>query len=242
VALIELHVIVAVAVVALLTWHVLSRRWVWRVGASRDRRAFLRLAAGGAAGVALWQGAAGLARLADLPGAERRFTGSYETGSYSGRFPTVSWFTDDPDRVDVASWRLAIDGNVEEEVELDYAGLQAIAGHELEATIDCTGGWYSTQHWSGVALARLLEMARPRDGTSSIEVVSVTGFSRRFSLGEVDGALLALGVAGRELSHGHGAPARLVMPGHRGFDWVKWVRLIRVHSSGDWWQPPLPLQ
>jgi DMSO/TMAO reductase YedYZ molybdopterin-dependent catalytic subunit len=54
--------------------------------------------------------------------------------------------------------------------------------------------------------------------------------------------LLALDVAGRPLSHGHGAPARLVVPDHRGFDWVKWVVRVTVNDSGDFWQPPLPLQ
>jgi hypothetical protein len=242
IALIELHVIAAVLVAGLLAYHVVSRRWVWRIRASRDRRAFLRLVAGGAAGITIWQGASGLARLANLPGADRRFTGSYETGSFTGRFPTVSWFNDDPDGFDPDTWRLTIDGDVADDVELDLDALRALASDEVVATVDCTGGWYSTQRWAGVRMARLLELARPNERAGSIEVVSVTGFNRRFSLAEAERALLALAVAGRELSHGHGAPARLVMPDHRGFDWVKWVTRIRVHGNGDVWQPPLPLQ
>jgi hypothetical protein len=241
VALIELHVWMAVLVAALLAWHVLSRRWVFRIQPSRDRRAFFRLAAGSAAGIALWQGGELLARLASLPGADRRFTGSYETGSHTGRFPTVSWFNDDPDRIDRASWRLRFDGVVTNPRDFSYADLEAMGGDPVEATIDCTGGWYSTQRWQGVPLAALLDAVGPEDGAGSIEVVSVTGFSRRFSMDEARGAMLALGVAGRELSHGHGAPARLVMPDHRGFDWVKWVERITVRGGSDIWQPPLPL-
>ena len=43
-------------------------------------------------------------------------------------------------------------------------------------------------------------------------------------------------------SHGHGFPARLVAPGKRGFEWVKWVTSIQVNESPKWLQPPLPLQ
>ena len=35
--------------------------------------------------------------------------------------------------------------------------------------------------------------------------------------------MLATRVGGELLWHGHGAPLRLVAPGRRGYDWVKWV-------------------
>jgi DMSO/TMAO reductase YedYZ molybdopterin-dependent catalytic subunit len=38
------------------------------------------------------------------------------------------------------------------------------------------------------------------------------------------------------LDHLHGAPLRLVAPGRRGFQWVKWVREVRVLNTPDWGQ------
>ena len=73
-------------------------------------------------------------------------------------------------------------------------------------------------------------------------VTSVTGYYRRFSLDEARRYVLATHVGGRELSHGHGYPLRLVAPGKRGFEWVKWVASIEVNESSKWLQPPLPLQ
>ncbi|MBC8074729.1 MAG: molybdopterin-dependent oxidoreductase, partial [Chloroflexales bacterium] len=35
------------------------------------------------------------------------------------------------------------------------------------------------------------------------------------------------------LSHGHGAPARLVVPGERGFIWVKWLVAIELRDTPD---------
>jgi len=33
-----------------------------------------------------------------------------------------------------------------------------------------------------------------------------------------------------------------VVPGQRGFAWVKWVVAIEVADQPWWWQPPFPLQ
>ena len=35
------------------------------------------------------------------------------------------------------------------------------------------------------------------------------------------------------LSHEHGAPVRLVAPGRRGFQWVKWVTHVELHVERD---------
>lgn len=241
VSLIELHQWAAAGVAALVIWHLLARWRILRIAPARDRRAFLRMTAAGFAGVALWQGASAFTSLTNLPGKHKRFTGSYETGSFTGRFPLVSWGFDAPDRVDTGAWRLVIDGEVEQEQALD---LQAIAGlpqQSFDATLDCTGGWYTTQSWSGVSVDALLDFAAPRSSAHSVEFVSVTGYSRRFTLAEARRSLLAHSVAGEPLTHGHGAPARLVVPDHRGFDWVKWVQRITLHASSQHWQPPLPL-
>ena len=64
---------------------------------------------------------------------------------------------------------------------------------------------------------------------------------RRFSIAEVRGYLLATRVGGEPLDHGHGAPVRLVAPGRRGFEWVKWVDTVTLNTGSEWWQPPFPL-
>ncbi|MQA93038.1 MAG: molybdopterin-dependent oxidoreductase, partial [Gemmatimonas sp.] len=73
--------------------------------------------------------------------------------------------------------------------------------------------------------------ARPRAG--HVRVVSVTGYRWSFSLEDAREMLLATRVGGEPLSHGHGAPARLVAPGRRGFQWVKWVTRVELHSEPD---------
>ena len=66
--------------------------------------------------------------------------------------------------------------------------------------------------------------------TRSFVVVSATRFARRFPVTDAAAMVLALRLGDRELSAGHGFPARLVVPGRRGFWWVKWVE--RIEASG----------
>jgi DMSO/TMAO reductase YedYZ molybdopterin-dependent catalytic subunit len=97
--------------------------------------------------------------------------------------------------------------------------LRALGEVDMTAVLDCTSGWALETIWRGVPLARLLTI--PARG--SIRIRSITGWSTILSADEAASALLATAVAGQPLPVENGAPCRLVVPGHRGLDWVKWV-------------------
>src|SRR5438477_562282 len=179
----------------------------------------------------------GFAILALLPWksmiARRRFTGSYEAGSFTpAQMPVSSWMFDAIPQIEPGSWHLTAGGR-----QWTYDELFAFDDH-LTATLDCTGGFYSTQAWSGVRLDRLVGKA---DG-ASIRVVSHTGYDRRFPVESSRSLLLATRFGDQTLDAGHGFPARLVVPGGRGFWWVKWVSAIELDDLPHWWQSPFPLQ
>jgi hypothetical protein len=241
-SLMTIHTLLSIGLTTILAWHVVARRFILRVPEARDRRALLRLGGASLAGLALWGGAESMKAALKLPGAARRFTGSYETGSLTGVFPATSWLLDDPTPVDPQQWRLVVEGAVERPLVLSYDELAQLAPATVKETIDCTGGWYSTQEWSGIPVARLLEMAGVTVHARSVTVEAVTGYDRRFSVAEARECVLATHVAGQVLSHGHGFPLRLVAAGHRGFEWVKWVTHLRVNETSKLWQPPVPMQ
>jgi DMSO/TMAO reductase YedYZ molybdopterin-dependent catalytic subunit len=195
--------------------HAVLRAKPLRVRDVRSRRQFLTAAAVGAGAFAAWQVQRPLQRALGLRGADRRFTGSYDAGD---DFPSTSWVADHPRALDAAAYRLAVTGQVRTPLSL---GLDALdAGDELVATLDCTGGFWSTQRWHGSSLGRVLDAAGIREGARHVRVISHTGYRWSFSLDDARGLLLATGVRGESLLHGHGAPCRLVAPGRRGFQWV----------------------
>lgn len=235
------HIYMGVLLTPLVVWHAnhLTRRFSIRHWS--ERRTFLKLAGIGALGFVAWQVSEQTSRVAGLSGANRRFTGSYEADSYSGNaFPRVSWLNDNPSPIDPSTWKLIVKGAGDERVAYTLDDLTSDA--EVTATIDCTGGWHSTQIWRGVRLSDLLDAMTPDKSARSVTFRSITGYYRRFALDDARDFILATSVGGETLSHGHGFPLRLVAPGRRGFEWVKWVTELEVSATPSWLQPPLPLQ
>ena len=150
--------------------------------------------------------------------------------------PVTQWLFDAVPRLDAADWRLHVGDRL-----WSLHDLELVGDTHLDATLDCTGGWYANQRWTGIPLDRLLALSAVPEARS-IEVRSVTGYRRRFPHGDAANLLLAVKVGGERLSPGHGFPARLVAPNRRGFWWVKWVEQISVDGKPWWWQPPFPLQ
>lgn len=239
--LLVIHTTLGLALTIPLIVHA-AMRWPRRVKRSdfTNRRAALRLVAVGLGSLVLWQSASAAAPVA---GRRPRFTGSREEASGQGNaHPVTQWLFDSRQRIDATDWRLSIAGDVARPVTLTYADVQAIANHGTTATLDCTGGWYTVQDWSGVRLSDVLERVQIGEEAESVVIESATGFNRRFAIGESNQLLLATHIAGEPLSSGHGYPLRLVAPGHRGYNWVKWVTSIEVSDKPSWWQSPLPLQ
>jgi DMSO/TMAO reductase YedYZ molybdopterin-dependent catalytic subunit len=226
--------IVGTLLVAVVLLHAVLRRKPLRRRDVRARREFL-LAGGVAIGAfAAWQLQKPFNTVLGLRGAQRRFTGSYETGSFLGNsgFPPTSWVADSPREIDTP---LRVDGLVDSPLSLTAAELDA--GDAVEALLDCTSGWYTKQHWRGMKLDRLLARAGVRASARHIRVHSHTGYRWSFPIGEADSLLIATHVGDEPLTHGHGSPCRLVAPGRRGFQWVKWVTRIELTSEPDYAAP-----
>ena len=78
-----------------------------------------------------------------------------------------------------------------------------------------------------------LDLAGPDPGARHVSVASVTGYRWSFAIDDARGLLLATHVGGDPLEHDHDAPIRLVVPGARGFEWVKWVTRVELRRDAD---------
>jgi DMSO/TMAO reductase YedYZ molybdopterin-dependent catalytic subunit len=228
------HIVLGVGLGLFVLLHMRARAKRLRPRDLGGRRQALEYGALLVSSVALWPAQQALDRALALPGVRRRFTGSREVGSFAGNaFPTSSWVADAPLPLAPDTWQLAIGGAVATPQSLSYDELLAFED-EIEATLDCTGGFYSAQRWRGARVGTLLDRAQPLSEARWVGFVSVTGYRWSLPIAEAREALLATQVGGEPLSHEHGAPARLVAPGRRGFQWVKWVVRIEARTDQDY--------
>jgi Oxidoreductase molybdopterin binding domain len=208
-----LHAWLGLVLVPLVVVHLLPNRW--RVVSIPPRNGVSRrtvLASGGLAiaGIAAFGATSFVDR---LRGGTRRFTGSRWLPR-GGIPPSTTFYGEPPPAVDPDVWRLTVGDR-----SFDLNELRAFGEVELTAVLDCTSGWALETTWHGVPLTAVLQA--PARG--SIRIRSVTGWSTILTPDEAASALLATEVAGGPLPALNGAPCRLVVPGRRGLDWVKWV-------------------
>lgn len=224
--LLNWHIALGLLLVALASAHMIARAKPLRGKDLHGRRQALRWIGLAAGGAALWPAQQRFASV------DRRFTGSRTTGNYAGNaFPATSWVADRPRPIPASEWTLAVGGHVSRSFGAAYADLALT--EQYEATLDCTGGFASTQIWRGTRVGTLLDRAGVREGAGWVRFRSVTGYRWSLPLDEARDALLATHIGDEPLNHAHGAPLRLVAPGRRGFQWVKWVVAVEVLTAPD---------
>ena len=149
-----------------------------------------------------------------------------------GDFPVETLFgRQDP--VDTANYRLVIEGEVDEPMELTYDDLLALPAVEHRIRISCVSGWTEVPVWSGPRVSDVLSMAKERAGSGSVAFHSLSGYSFTWHRRRLEDsrALLATHVNGAPLSTNHGFPVRLIVPGYPGQNMVK--QLDRIFVRGD---------
>jgi len=144
---------------------------------------------------------------------------------------------------DARTWRLEIDGLVEQPQSLTYDELRRLPRAEQVTTFHCVTGWsVKNVHWAGVRFRDLLAPARPSpNGTVLTFVSAEKPYVDTLTLrqAELHDAMLAYEMDGKPLAREHGAPVRVVIPEMYGYKNVKWVERIVLRDTvepGYWEQ------
>ena len=223
----QVHVGSALLAAPLLAWHLMHHRRQRLRRRDLSRRTLLRTGVL-AVGVAATYGTLeGIGRLTGSAAPSRIATGSHYLRPDT--VPATIWLFDRVPGLP-ADYRIQVAGH-----ELTVADL-ASRSTTLAARLDCTSGWYTDAEWTELLSAKQLAAA------ASIEVVSMTGYRRRFPADEAGSLWLATAYQGVPLRPAYGAPVRLVVPQRRGFWWVKWVASVELSDLPAWSQSPFPLQ
>jgi len=160
--------------------------------------------------------------------------------------------------VNLADWRLRVEGCVERPAAWTWEDLSALPEHSVFATMECAGngrsflqpnvagvpwgaGAIGHAEWTGVPLRLLLQKAgvKPEarevlcegyDQGTEPDHPETMPFARSLPLAKAldPDTLLATRMNGEELEPIHGYPIRLLVPGWYGVASVKWLRRIEV--------------
>jgi DMSO/TMAO reductase YedYZ molybdopterin-dependent catalytic subunit len=162
-------------------------------------------------------------------------------------------------RVDIAEWRLKVDGHISAPLTLSMDDLRKMRSVELVGVLECAGngrsffnppvpglqwtnGAVGNGLWRGVRLADVLQLAGVKPGAveiffdgADIPLGTMADFQRSIPLNKAldRDTLLAYEMNGEPLPVKHGFPLRVVVPGWAGDSWVKWVTSIRVLNE-EW--------
>jgi DMSO/TMAO reductase YedYZ molybdopterin-dependent catalytic subunit len=148
-------------------------------------------------------------------------------------FPET-WNRDQPTKIDLNSYRLRVDGDVSNPLELTVDDLYVMSDVQKTLKIQCVEGWAADVLWEGIPILYLLSQAGASlKNIARVTIQSITGYNAVLSSDEVANPdnMIALKAGGVPLTVEHGFPARLVAPARLGLKWVKYVSRITCASK-----------
>ncbi len=158
--------------------------------------------------------------------------------------------------VKASSWRLTVDGQVDNPFTLTYQDLLAQPMKQQYESLMCIsnqvgGNLMSNARWEGVPLMDLLQRAGVKAGATKVVFHAADDYTDSIHLTKAlePTTLLAVRMNGATLPQEHGFPARMLVPGIYGMKHCKWVTRIEVANydyQGYWqqrgWSDPAPVR
>ena len=140
-----------------------------------------------------------------------------------------------------ADWTLRVAGLVEAPTEFRLARLRAMPSRTQITRHDCVEGWSAIGKWTGVPLAELLKIVRPKPSVRYVvfhcaDAMDAQTSEYYYESVDMDDAyhpqtILAYGLNGRDLPIKNGAPLRLRVERQLGYKHAKYVHTIELVSS-----------
>ena len=137
--------------------------------------------------------------------------------------------------IDKDTYRLAVDGLVDNPLNLTYADLLSFPMESRLATLHCVEGWSFIAKWTGPTLASIFEAVKVQPSATTVifygadDSVGYTSLDLPYILDK--NIIIALKLNDVTLPPDRGFPFQVVAEGKYGYKWAKWV--TRIELSGN---------
>ncbi len=159
-------------------------------------------------------------------------TPEFPIGTIEPKQLIVNSFKGTP-QIDLANFRLAIDGEVTKPLSLSMPDLHKLPFTSMIIRHVCVEGWAAIVQWGGIRLSDLLMLAQPKAGAKYVYFQSADGYYESWDLASAlhPQTILAYQMNSRSLPPENGAPLRLATPIKLGYKLSKWVTAVTVTSE-----------
>jgi len=138
------------------------------------------------------------------------------------------------------SWKLAVDGEVENPVVLGWRDLLELPAHESVSDFHCVEGWsVAGRRWLGVRFSSLTAIVKPKPDAKQVFFTCMDGYTTSLELADLleDNVILAYKHDGEYLEDSLGAPLRLVVPNKYAYKsamWLEKITFMKTKKLGYW--------
>lgn len=152
--------------------------------------------------------------------------------------------------IDPETWRLVIDGMVDQRVEMSFQDLLDMGLDEYVITLTCVsnevgGELVGNAKWLGVPIRDVLAKAGVKSDADMVLSRSVDGYTASTPLASLTDdnldAILAVAMNGEPLPLEHGFPVRMVVPGLYGYvsatKWLTELKVTTFAADEAYWTP-----
>ena len=142
-----------------------------------------------------------------------------------------------PQRIDLESYRLKVDGLVQ--TPMEYTLGEATSNHQSYqkvVTLNCVEGWRVKILWEGVLVEDLIAEAKASPEANTVIFHAYDGYTTSLPLDYIMGQdiMLAYKMNGLVLPPERGAPFQLVAESKWGYKWIKWVTRIELSDDANY--------
>lgn len=137
-------------------------------------------------------------------------------------------------------FRLALHGEVEQPLELDFEKLTQLGPKQVSLDVHCVTGWSVLgASFTGVPIQALAQLVRPKASARHVVFEAAHGYTANVPLREAlaPTSYVAYQLGNDPLPQAHGAPVRAVVPDlyfWKSAKWLTGIRFVNRDEPGYW--------